>query len=107
MYHRSCLTQDGNFLFSGTFPGIPLQPEEADALHFVLSSQPWCCTNVYDFPLLLQSSRQTSLLDLLAELDMKALWSSYTSFDKYVFLIVLISASIPILNATGRESSSA
>jgi len=95
---RSDLKQKRNNVFRCNFPGLDLSQDEAESVFWVLSKTPWWCTNVENFPLLIQASRENTMVAILERMDLQSCWKSYSPFDKFCCFVLVISASIHVIN---------
>lgn len=90
--------QHGKFGLTGVFPGVTLSFKEADALAWVLEKKFWWCTESSNFPLLIVSSCNYPLINILQRISLKDYWSQWTQFDNFPCLIIVLAASTPFLN---------
>jgi hypothetical protein len=84
-----------------------LSNDEAAALNFCLSRNPWWCSNAKEFPRLLTASRQHPLLPILEKLELEY-WDSWSWWDRWCCIAVAFSSCAPIINTgiKGEEVSS-
>lgn len=87
-----------DILSADQFPSIPLEEEEASALWIPFRQQPWWCSDVNHFPMLIECPRTFLLQDILAKIPISSAWPDWKFLDKFAVVITCIAAGIPYLN---------
>src|ERR1700742_1129147 len=65
---------------------------------WVLGKKVWWCTNADDFPLLVSTSRDINITEVLRKIKLEGCWPYWTLFDKFCVIFISLAASAPFLN---------
>jgi hypothetical protein len=92
------LLQSQNYIFESTFPSIPLDDRDADAISFTLSKFPWWRGDVQDYPILVETSNYSRLTSVLGQIPLKQKWQHWKVFDRFLMMIMVLTVAIRPIN---------